>query len=358
MNLDPKLDFDSELIADFHDSFDDAQMQIQEILVALEQASDKSAELDALFRELHSIKGNCRMLQLNHLSDFIHKLEDILDDMRGGQLEYDTWFSDVLLLSLDLCHEMSSSFFAGDSSEDERLGVLMQALDKMHNEHSRFDEHLHTTLGILDPQLLDNDSDNVGQTEADMAFFHSVARFFESRLGYDEGMTRRVLDMAEQLNALAGHPVDINQLRVAVYAHDMGMAFLDQTILDKFNDLTDEERQVLQAHPQLGAQLLEQLGHWQEASQIVSQHHERFDGTGYPEQLAGDQICSGAKILAIVDTFEAMTHTRAHREHKRTELRVIAEINANSGYQFDPYWVHIFNLWMREVLVKKRTQNK
>ena len=76
---------------------------------------------------------------------------------------------------------------------------------------------------------------------------------------------------------------------------------------------------------------------------MILQHQEKLDGSGYPNKLPADMICDGARILAIVDAYYAMTNYRADREHKRSKLRAISEINACIGTQFCEEWVKVFN---------------
>ena len=327
-NQDATPVIDTELVNDFRDEFHDAFEQVQAILVELEYAEDKHDQLHALFRVLHSIKSNLRMMQLNALSEFIHALENILDDMREDRIEYDNQFSDATLLSLEKVEVTFEAIFAGDHSAFDKLLPLQALLEKVHEDLANFSNHLRNVLRHLDPGLLDEVSSDNDEQATDLTFFISLANFMEQRLNYEQGVAQRQLTMAEQLNAIAGNPIEQDQLRAAIYVHDVGMIFLPQSLLKKEGIYTEEERHSLAIHPELGAQLLEQLTIWSAASEIVLQHHERVDGQGYPNQLQGDQICDGAKLLSIVDTFEAMTHTRAHREHRRTVLRVVAEINA------------------------------
>lgn len=86
------------------------------------------------------------------------------------------------------------------------------------------------------------------------------------------------------------------------------------------------DRQALRAHPGYGAGLLERMEGWEPAAEMVAQHHEMPDGAGYPEGLKSDAICPGAKILAIVDAFEAMMLKHTHRGHGRSMLRAIVEV--------------------------------
>lgn len=347
------VDFDPDLVRDFRDEFQDAYYQVETILVELEKSEDKHDGLNALFRALHSVKSNLRMMQFNELSEFIHSLENILDDMRENRLAYDERFSDVTLLSLEQVRDAFDALFSGDNNPAQDLIPLKSILDKAHHEHDNFESHICTALLHLDPLLVEEADTKKDERPSDLDFFAHIANFIEHRLGYDDGATRRQLEMAEQMNALANDPIDIEQLRAAIYVHDVGMAFLPQDLVHKESLFTDEERVSLKEHPVLGAHLLSQLGIWYEASKMVLQHHERMDGTGYPNNLKQDDICHGAKLITIIDTFEAMTHSRAHRDQKRTVLRVVAEINAQSEKQFDPKWVEIFNRWIRQVYIRQ-----
>lgn len=101
--------------------------------------------------------------------------------------------------------------------------------------------------------------------------------------------------------------------------------------------------------PQLVGGLLQRMPGWTAAAEMVRQHHETHDGKGYPEELAGDAICAGAKILAIVDAFEAVTLKHSHRGQSRSLIRAIAEINACDD-QFAAEWIEPFNRVIRKML--------
>ena len=348
----PHDDFDPELIGDFRDEFQDAFDTIQGILVMLGQAQDRHEHLHALFRALHSIKSNLRMMQLNTLSEFVHVMENILDDMREDRLAYDNRFSDIILLSLEQVREAFTAMFAGADSEAVPLQTLQALLENIHRDHANAMGHFTAALRHLDPLAVDTKQDAQDQRACDLEFFASLSAFVERRLAYEPGTTGRLLGMAEQMNALAGHPIDERQLRAAIYMHDFGMAFVSAELLHRQAELNAEEKRKLQRHAGLAADLLAHSQIWDEASAIVRQHHERVDGEGYPHRLRGEQLCAGARLLAIVDTFEAMTQRRGYREQRRAVLRVVAEINAQAGKQFDPFWVEVFNKWVRQVYIK------
>lgn len=339
--------FDQEIINEFSDEFQDAYDSIQEILIELESSPDNQEKLHALFRILHSVKGNLLMLQLQALSDYVHTLEDILDDMRGGTLRFNNYYSDLFLLAMDYLRDTCRNVFAGIQNTESDLVILQNKLQQIHDDQNNSQKHLMAALAALDPAFRQETNDS-SDANFDLDFFKRLADFFEYRSPHEAGYTERILTTTQGLNELAGAPVDESQLNAAVYLHDVGMAFLTQDVVHKSETITPEEHIEIQHHLTISTNLLEKNTNWKTAYTIIKQHHERFDGQGYPDKLSGDEITDGAKILAIADTFEAMTHERAYRQHKRPILRAIAEINSNSGTQFDQKWVEYFNQWVRK----------
>ncbi|MCW9017316.1 MAG: HD domain-containing protein, partial [Kangiellaceae bacterium] len=164
-----------------------------------------------------------------------------------------------------------------------------------------------------------------------------------------QGRTDDSLKLCEALNQEAGNLVDAQQLRAAVYIHDIGMAFIPAKILNKEGKLSREELIVVKSHIQVGADLLSSIPGWQAASDMVQQHHERFDGSGYPKGLNGKQINPGAMILALADTYLAVTNERSDRSYKRNLFSAVTLINGESGGQFDPELVEVFNETIRKL---------
>ena len=138
-------------------------------------------------------------------------------------------------------------------------------------------------------------------------------------------------------------PLNPEQLEAAVYAHDLGVSFVGDDDSLKI-DLPDHDGQPQsQTHPLLSSQLLTIMPGWKEAATIVEQHHERMDGKGYPAGLKGNEICAGAKLLSLAIAFDDMLNLRHKDIHKRSLLRVIADINANAGALYDKEVVEAFN---------------
>jgi HD-GYP domain-containing protein (c-di-GMP phosphodiesterase class II) len=112
-------------------------------------------------------------------------------------------------------------------------------------------------------------------------------------------------------------------------------------ILDKPGALDDEEYDMIKKHPSIGARILEPIASYKEIIPMVLQHHERYDGKGYPDGLSGEEIDIGARILSVADVFDAMKSDRPYREGMALE-RVIDIITEEAGRQFDPDVVAAF----------------
>lgn len=127
----------------------------------------------------------------------------------------------------------------------------------------------------------------------------------------------------------------IETIKTAALLHDIGMIGVPGSILTKSTPLTEQEKVVIRQHPVAGVRILSQVGIFNQELNIIKHHHENFDGTGYPDALAGKHIPFGARILAAADTFDAITSDRAHRQAFSHD-EAISEIAACAGNQLDP----------------------
>jgi putative nucleotidyltransferase with HDIG domain len=150
-----------------------------------------------------------------------------------------------------------------------------------------------------------------------------------------------------------GEELDI--LNFAGHLHDIGKIGIRDDILLKPGRLTQEEFEKIKEHPAIGANILEQLGMWEKERQIIRCHHERFDGTGYPDGLKAKQIPFLARILSVADVYDAMASDRAYR--KRMEERIILKvIHEGSGTQFDPDIVAAFDQAYKKGIISNYMQ--
>jgi HD-GYP domain-containing protein (c-di-GMP phosphodiesterase class II) len=123
--------------------------------------------------------------------------------------------------------------------------------------------------------------------------------------------------------------------------HDIGKIGVPESILGKETALTNDEFEEIKKHPSRGADILKNLPEFEECLKGVKYHHERYDGRGYPEGLKGDQIPLIAAIVAVADTYDAMTSDRTYRKALPLDI-AIGEIEKNSGIQFNPLVAQAF----------------
>ena len=134
---------------------------------------------------------------------------------------------------------------------------------------------------------------------------------------------------------------DTRTLLISAYMHDIGKINIPREVLISGRKLKDDEWALIEKHPTEGQAILGQIAGMGEIGTIVAQHHERYDGTGYPGKLKGQQIHRLASILALADAFDAMTNDRPYQK-KRTYKAALEEIRRCSGKQFNPEFTELF----------------
>jgi HD-GYP domain-containing protein (c-di-GMP phosphodiesterase class II) len=163
-----------------------------------------------------------------------------------------------------------------------------------------------------------------------------LAMTIESQVQTMRGHARRVSFYASLLAERIGLGVpETGQVRIAAFLHDLGKIGIPSGLLLRPDALDDEERALVQRHPEIGARLVQPIGVSSGAVDAIRHHHERWDGGGYPNGLAGEQIPLLARLVAVTDAFDAMSSDRPYRQALDPQ-RVRAEIAACAGTQFDP----------------------
>ena len=170
----------------------------------------------------------------------------------------------------------------------------------------------------------------------------ALARTVDAKSSWTAGHSERVTDMALELGSvLRFSPKELDNLHRGALLHDIGKIGVPVTVLDKPGKLDEEENRIIEMHPEVGAKILEPIAAYKKIIPIVLQHHERYDGKGYPGGLSGDAIDIGARILALADSFDALKSDRPYRNGWALE-RVIDFIIQEAGHQFDPDVVEAF----------------
>lgn len=175
-----------------------------------------------------------------------------------------------------------------------------------------------------------------------VAEMREMARSVEEKDAATEGhcdrLGRLAIRTGEQLNLDAQLMIDLSY---AAYLHDIGKVKVPDSILGKEDELTDGEWDEMKRHPDYGAEMLAEKDFLGGAAEIVRAHHERYDGSGYPRGLKGQDIPIGARIIAVVDTYDAITSARPYQKAQAKE-EAIGELKRGAGTQFDPTVVEAF----------------
>ncbi|WP_374338939.1 HD domain-containing phosphohydrolase [Leeia sp.] len=309
-----------------------------------------------VFREVHSIKGNFAMCQSQTLTQFGHAIENVLAAMKEQHFSCTALVAEALLLSLDRLREMAIQLANVHTLAGHQPELIEAGLNRLAEARQpHVDEAAQAVLSLISghyekpapsrPAPVEMRHLFPQDLEGDLEFFRSLALALDAKNPYWTDRTNLQINLAMELNRLAGRPVDPTQLAIAIYVHDLGMALLPEAMVQKIGKLDESEIDGIRNHVQQASELLYRMPYWLDAAEMVAQHHEWVNGKGYPFGLKEERLCEGGKLLALVDAYYAMTNPRADREHGRSLLRAVSEINACSGSQFSRRWVEIFNQW-------------
>lgn len=170
----------------------------------------------------------------------------------------------------------------------------------------------------------------------------ALARTVDAKSAWTAGHSERVATIAVKIAQVLGcSQKEIDTLQRAAFLHDIGKIGVPLSILDKPSKLNDEEYEIVKEHPSIGAKILEPIEAYADAIPIVLQHHEKFNGRGYPAGIAAEDISLGARILAVADVYDAVASDRPYRSGW-VEEKAIKLITENSGKDFDPKVVEAF----------------
>lgn len=170
----------------------------------------------------------------------------------------------------------------------------------------------------------------------------ALARSIDAKSAWTAGHSERVTKLALKIGKVLGFTQkELDNLHRGGLLHDTGKIGTPASILDKPGALTDEEYKLMREHVRIGARILEPIAAYAEVIPIVLQHHEKYDGTGYPQHLSGEEINLGARIFAVADCYDAMVSDRPYRPGMDRQ-KVIEIIKEEAGRHFDPKVVRAF----------------
>ncbi len=228
------------------------------------------------------------------------------------------------------------------TTHHKTIGVI-EVLNKI--DGSDFDESdLHVLVPVATTAAMAIENTKLHQSILDSYKITvlTLAGTIDAKDPYTRGHSQRVMDYALLAGAsLQLPPEKMEILEYSSILHDIGKIVIDGQILNKPDKLTSSEWNIVREHPAIGANLLKQIPFLEQASTVVLHHHERYDGTGYPDGLEGEDIPLISRLISVVDAFDTMTTNRSYRSAFGTEY-AINELKKGTCKQFCPVAVEAF----------------
>lgn len=195
---------------------------------------------------------------------------------------------------------------------------------------------IHAGIALENVRLFEEAQDAYLQTVS------ALASAIDVRDTYTSGHSQRLVDLAVETGRLLGcTPDELVDIKWGALLHDIGKIGVPDEILRKPSSLEQAELEIMRQHPEIGARIVEPVRNLATVAPIIRAHQERYDGSGYPDGLKGEQIPKIARIISVADAYVAMTDERVYRE-ARSKEEAVAELKRCSGTQFDPHVVDAF----------------
>lgn len=226
--------------------------------------------------------------------------------------------------------------------KDDVIGTITVVNKNDGSTYTKEDLELLSTIAAQASIAIKNATLYEEQQTTYLNTIHALVSAIEASDSYTRGHSERVTRYSVSIARKLG--LSFERLKImerAAILHDIGKIGINLTLLHKIERLTAEDVSDLQRHPEIGMKILEPIEFLTDVRLCIGQHHERFDGTGYPNKLRGDELLLEARILGIADAFDAMTSDRPYRKALSLDL-ALKELTDYAGTQFDPAIVPVF----------------
>ncbi len=359
-------DHDEDFLDDFSANVHLDLENIEKYLMGATLDSEGHVDFSSMLAHVEQIKTNCRATFIDPLLGYVNVVEQALREVYYHQYQDIPELTELMLLMFDevraateeihMRHSLDTVLI--DEFKEGIKSLLSTSADEMpkvcSNLLQRFAYRVHpdTVFSASEIQVEVVSPSHHYRTSDEHALevFRDHAEASDNRSSFSVGRSKKIINAALAINREL--PVemraDSTQLIAAIYMHDVAMAYIPDAILFKEGKFSADEIMLLEQHPLQSSQLLSMMPNWQPAAEMVYQHHERFNGSGYPNGIQGNAICIGAKIIGVADTYYALTNKRPDRPFKKSSLRALLEINKHTGTLFDPYVVEALNIALQK----------
>lgn len=341
-----------ELKTEFYSSFKEAMEELDHCFSSL-NCNYNSEIVDQMFRAVHSVKGNCHMVFLDSIADVCHRLEDLVDQFRKGQLPYTPVQGEFIAFVFTRLEQLVADRIRGRSvspSDIELLdkGVLQVYKSKQSSRDNVAQSTLESFSGILTATESINES-VLHKLEAqeqlkdfdDLAFMAQVAKILQAKSIQHQGDLSRLISIGLSLSQTLESPEGDEQLKAAFHFQNLGSKFVPSPVFDIGLESAEWEKAKAREQVELSAGFLKLGGKWLAASKLIECSFERYDGRG-PFGLKRGDIPAGSMILSMLKFYQ-QNYLRLRKDHKPkiAVAKTISRINSESGYRFDPKIVEL-----------------
>ncbi|MBM7623803.1 HD-GYP domain-containing protein [Sporohalobacter salinus] len=268
-----------------------------------------------------------------HPNDTQDKIKRIMESLQKKDINQFT----TIIANQDKNEYLNTTYAPLRDENNNYIGTMQILSDK--TSQTEFEEKKAKSLHQLEQQV-----DTLTRQLQDLfiSSMTSLVKTLEAKDSYTKGHSLRVCEIAVKL-AKSKYNVsnEIKKIKLAGKLHDIGKVGTQEAILNKPSSLSKKEFNHIKKHPIMSEEILSPIKKFKPITKMVRHHHERYDGTGYPDGLKGEEIPLGSRIVAIADSYDAMTSNRPYRSPMNPKDAAL-EIENNLGTQFDPEFGEIF----------------
>ncbi len=268
-------------------------------------------------------------------------------------------------MAIDVMKRGAFDYIMKPVTKDALMGVVHKAFSRRRLllENRRL-ERENRRYQILLEQKVTRSTEDLGNRSAELMkaygtlksmnfrFVNVLAETIEAKDRHTRGHCNRMRWLCVEIGKIMG--LDRERLELLEYAsmlHDIGKIGVNERVLNKRGPLSEEEKEHVRIHPELGKKILKGIPLMESVAEIIVSHHENFDGSGYPSGLTGREIPLGARIISAADLYDAMSNDRPYRKGIAIE-EIVEEMKRVSGSQLDPEIVKVFLENMNDIVLK------